>query len=347
MTRIVKVHGQSNVAGRSLAPWDPPPNLSVWNGGFWSPEDDETATLIGNAFVAPDPTRGNVAMGYAAEIAREYPQEDVRLIITARGSTGIRAATGMVYTFNTSTSGDPGSGCIGFNSANTAMISTIRYSETDRENNPRFFGGHSLGASTRYPGRVEVVGWAEPCFIEFTGTAAAVDNGAFRTQTIDVTASENWPPQNGAQVRVFPMLPRMGAIMTQNINAAFAALGMTGAARKFDHVLLWPTEGDRDYPVALENSDFPRLMSRLEGFMDWATPVCMPLPWPYGGASSEVQRETWWATIRRIVAAQGPNWRAIPLDRSGAENWQDTNLVHVADGERTGMGKNIRIAERR
>lgn len=78
---VIGAFGQSNMLRRSPHPtWDVPPNLYIW---------DNDAFFLGKAFVKPAPDLMNTAWAFAAKAAKERPNDDVYVIVVARGGTPI------------------------------------------------------------------------------------------------------------------------------------------------------------------------------------------------------------------------------------------------------------------
>lgn len=338
--QFLLAYSQSNFANRyDGGTWDiaPPPNLLVWNGGNWN---GDITPPLGNAFVQATTREPQVPLAYAAELARENPETDFYVVIIARGGTGIRSLAGIRYRFRTATTGNPASGDLRFNAGNSA----IAYNETDLEGYTRFLGTTDLGTSTFYSARIQTTLGGGTSWATFNVNSAFVDAGSHRTQNIALTGSANWPPADGADVTVFPTGPMMRDVFSAIIPAAMTAAGLTGDLRKIDRLLIWPTEADVNYRVAYEGSDFGFILSFLAAYLTPATSILMTLPWPYSTGIEGVRSE-WWNAIRRI-AGKNPDQRTlVALDQTGAENWTDTNEVHVTDTSIEMLGKFMRRAE--
>lgn len=342
--RCLLAYGQSNIANTGAVAWSPRDNLMLWNGGYWNGALLESEAL-GDAFEPAPNGTVSVPLGWADHLAAIYPEDDLYLVVIARGGTGVKAVVGQRYTWSTTTAGDPGTGAIGGNNATPASISDVRYSETDAEGYVRFLGLSDLVTSATYKARIEVVGDEENTWLEFAVTGAYTDNGTWRNQAVTYSGSANWPPANGTPVRVFESYPRMKGVLHDNIAAAFDAIGLTGADRKFDHILLWPTESDLNYVQAYEGVDFPRLLNELEDYYDIDAEWVFPLPFPYGAGIAQ-QLDSWWSSVRRIVAANEMR-RVVDLTDTGASNWTDANNIHVAAAGMLPIGRSIaRNAER-
>lgn len=342
--RCLLAYGQSNIANTGAVAWSPRDNLMLWNGGYWNGALLESEAL-GDAFEPAPNGTVSVPLGWADHLAAIYPEDDLYLVVIARGGTGVKAVVGQRYTWSTGTSGDPGTGAIGGNNATPASITEIRYSETDDEGYIRFLGLSDLIVSPTYKARIEVVGDEENTWLEFAVTGTYSDNGSWRNQAVTYSGSANWPPANGTDVRLFESYPRMKDVLHDNITAAFDALGLTGADRKFDHILLWPTESDLNYVQAYEGVDFPRLLNELEDYYDIDAEWVFPLPFPYGAGIAQ-QLDSWWSSVRRIVAANEMR-RVADLTDTGASNWTDANNIHVAAAGMLPIGRSIaRNAER-
>lgn len=333
-------YSQSNFANRGeSATWilPPPPNLFVWNGGNWS---GDITPPLGNAFVPASTRDPQIPLAYAAELARENPETDFYVIIIARGGTGIRALSGIRYRFRTATTGAPASGDVRFNGSN----SVIAYNETDLTNYIRFLGDTDLGTSAFYDARIQTTAggtsWAN-----FSVNSPFVDAGTYRTQNIAFTGSANWPPADGTDVTIFPTAPRMRDVFNAIIPAAMTAMGLTGTARKIDKLLIWPTEGDTNYYGAYAGSDFDFILAFLAAYLRPDTQILMTLPWPYATGISAT-RAQWWHAIRAIAARDTDMRTLIALDKTGADNWTDTNKVHVAEASMEMLGAFMRKSER-
>lgn len=86
---LILASGQSNIARHHDLLWSPPSNLKIWNlhrinEGYGSTDQD-----VGTAF---EPWLGDeitVSVAYAAQVARDNPDEEVRLISIAWGGKSI------------------------------------------------------------------------------------------------------------------------------------------------------------------------------------------------------------------------------------------------------------------
>lgn len=337
---VLCVYTQSNGANKATVSWQPPQNLFVWNGGNWL---GDLVPPLGTAFEPADPTKISVPVSWAAEYARDHPEEDVYLIVIARGGTGVRHLVGVDYVYDDGLSGNPGTGRIGFDNATPGSISQIRYSETDDDGYIRFLAATTLQVSAYYPARVEVIG-TESTFIEFYAGASFLDNGAWRHQEVTYSSSANWPPANGTPVRVFGGGPRMKAVMTANVEAAFDWLELTGADRVFRKVFLWPTESDINYYDSYLDIDFPKLLETLSTWTKPETSFLFTLPWPYGTGISTV-RAPWWDMISAIVVENFNTRKLVSLEGMGADAWTDLNKIHVAGASMQAMGEYIYRSE--
>tara|TARA_R110000868_G_scaffold157001_2_gene384058 strand:- start:892 stop:4092 length:3201 start_codon:yes stop_codon:yes gene_type:complete len=118
----------------------------------------------------------------------------------ATGATGAAGATGpntgLEYAFSTSTSGDPGSGNLLFDSATLASVTQINISETGRS-------GEALAAviatwddstNTAHYGHLRVFDIADRTkFIEVEVTGTVTDAGSYRTIPVTYTAGGTLP----------------------------------------------------------------------------------------------------------------------------------------------------------
>ncbi|RCW80771.1 phage tail fiber protein [Paracoccus lutimaris] len=339
--RILFAYSQSNFAGISGEfGWReaPPPNLFVWNGGAWAGNSRATT---GSAFLPARDVPLRLPVAYAAEIARATPDEDWYLIIIGRGGTGVRALVGEPYDWTRATGEDPGPGHVGMNADGTQ----IRYSKFDRDGAARYLNTSSLGTNPFYPARIESVADPETCYVEFTSTAEPTVHGAWRSQDIQITATANWPPAQGTEIRMFQQLPRMRQVLAANVAVAFEALGLNGTSRRFDRVFLWPTESDIVYAPAYENRDFEQIFDHIGAYVTAATPVLMTLPWPHG-AGIDKARDAWHAALRRIAARDPLRRRVVSLAATGRDSWDtDANAVHVVQSAKEEIGYYIRRAE--
>lgn len=330
--RVMLAYSQSNFANRAdgVAWKNPPPaNLFVWNGGNWNGNSNATQ---GTAFVPASTMAPQVPVAYAAEIARTLPEDDVYLIIIARGGTGITALTGIPYVFDSATSGAPAPGHLRLSAGNGQLI----FSETDALGKVRFVGTTDLGTDPFYPGRVQIN--SNPnAYLSFTSTVAATDQGDYRTQPLTPGASASWPPADGTMVRLYTQLPRMWDIMRDNLQAAFTAINLTGADRKLDHLFLWPPESDLNYSTAYAADDLPYLMNLLSTYVTPATTETYTLPHPYGTGIGK-PREDWWDVIRNWVAADSSRRSLVSLSSTGAASWGDANNIHVMNPAREDIG---------
>lgn len=87
---VIVASGQSNMARLSpSSAWTRPDNLFVWNNYDLSISPAAFLTTTGTAFTAAPLNRGNPAVAFAAEAAREMPTRPVYLIDVSRGGTPI------------------------------------------------------------------------------------------------------------------------------------------------------------------------------------------------------------------------------------------------------------------
>ena len=341
--RFIFAYSQSNIAIQGIGEtwrYPPPPNLFVWNGGFWN--GDMTPPL-GDAFVSAASMRPMIGIAYAAELARQFPEDDFYLVMVARGGTSIRALAGMRYRWRSSGS-TPGVGDISI-----ATGTLVQYHETDLNGWPRMTGITDLGVSSFYPARIQVT--ADPSiWTEFTCNAAFTDNGSWRSQPISGIGSANWPPLDGTDVTVFPALPRMRNVLTAIIPAAMTAAGLTGSQRRIDKMLIWPTESDVPYWEAYEGRDYDFISDYLAAYITPDTDEIITLPWPYG-VGIEENRADWWNALRRITAAEAGRRTLVDLSATGANNWGDDNTpgalnsIHVLRRALETVGTFIRKSE--
>ena len=344
--RVIFAYSQSNFAGKSVGTaWGktPPSNLFVWNGGNWSPESEGPGFTppIGNAFVPAADLPPQVPVAYAAELAESRPDEDWYLIIIARGGTGVRALVGQRYLWSEAVTGAPASGMIRLSTAAHEIV----YSETDFLGYTRFLGGTSLGISNLYPARMQTTVDGGARWIDFMVTGDAVDGGTYRSQPITVVGENNWSGvAEGEDVTLYPSAPRMQDLFATIIPLAFAAMRLTGSARKIDRLLIWPTEADANYETAYRDVDFDRILALLNQWVTPKTKVLMTMPQPYGAGIGPVLSR-WWQAIKDI-AARDPDMRSVvSLSKSGAENWGDNNNSHAVDAGREAVGRFMRISE--
>ena len=345
---VILAYAQSNFSNTgSVAAWTTPPpnNLFVWNGGNWN-GNTAIASVLGTAFAAASPTLVSVPICYAAMVARANPEWDVYLVVIARGGTSLRAVVGLDYLWDDGTSGDPGTGYIGFNNATTASATDVRYSETDADGYIRYLGSSALGANTFYKARIEVIGSEATDYVEFNTPGSATDNGTYRNQTIDTIVSANWPPADGTPVRVFEALPLMATVLDDNIEAAFTALGLSGDDRKFDKVFTWPTEGDLNYYDSYVAEDYPKLLAFLETWTRPETPFLYTLPWPFGTGISSA-RSPWWDAIGGLVASNFDTRKLVSLEGTDPASWGDENSIHVISTGMESVGTYIYNSELR
>ena len=338
--QFIVAYSQSNLARKASVPWlrTPPDNLFVYNGGNWN---GNIAPPMGTGFVPASSMNPQLAIAYAAEVARENPETDFYLVIVARGGTGIRALTGIRYVFSSATSGAPSTAQIRLGGANSQVV----YSEVDLYNYTRFIGNSDLGSTEGfYPARIQTTLNGGASWIEFHTTSAAVDSGTYRTQSISVTGSANWPPANGADVTVFPAEPRMRSILLPIIFNAMTAAGLTGESRKIDKLLIWPTEADVNYISAYEGRDFDYILNYLESVISPATSILMTLPWPHATGIDQPLSK-WWEGIRRIAAAESGSRTLVTLSNTRLEDWTDDNNIHVSDNGLELIGTYLRRSE--
>ena len=341
--RFIFAYSQSNIAIQGIGEtwrYPPPPNLFVWNGGFWN--GDMTPPL-GNAFVSAASMPPMIGIAYAAELARQFPEDDFYLVMVARGGTSIRALAGMRYRWRSAGS-TPGVGDISI-----ATGTLVQYNETDLNSWPRMTGITDLGVSSFYPARIQVT--ADPSiWTEFTCNAAFTDNGSWRSQPISGIGSANWPPADGTDVTVFPALPRMRDVLTAIIPAAMTAAGLTGSQRRIDKMLIWPTESDVPYWEAYEGRDYDFIANYLATYITPDTDEIITLPWPHG-VGIEASRADWWNALRRITAAEAGRRTLVDLSGTGANSWGDDNTpgalnsIHVLRRSLEMVGTYIRKSE--
>ena len=342
-TTLIGSFTQSNGSLEATVSWDVPDNFRQWNGGAWN-GDADIATKLGSAFEKPDGTKVQTLQQAAVAYARKHPDEMVYYVNISHGGTGVRAAVGVEFDFDDGLAGDPGAGGIGFDSASPGSITTIRFSETDANGFRRFLATDALSTSTFYPCRLEVIGDETGTFIEIIVSLDPVDGGTWRSQAgVTVTESANWPPAGGAHLRVWPGQPRMDIVLEDNVEAAFTALGLVGSDRKFDTFIIWPTEGDINYPEAYEGRDYDKLMELLSSYVDEATTFIHTLPYPYATGISVV-RQKWWDAIRRKVAEYPTGRKLVSLSQTGAAYWGSANNVHVLDDGMIPIGRLIEEA---
>lgn len=335
-------YSQSNFANVDApgTPWrvPPPDNLYVWNSGNWN---GNVNPPVGTSFVRANTLAPRLVSAYWADIARKSPDEDFCIVIIARGGTGITALTGIQYRWDSATGTAPPNGHINLNAGNNLL----RFSENDVFLDLRFTGTTSLGTDAFYPGRLQ--NNADPnSYITFTSTSAFTQQTGYRTQAITITGQNNWPPAEGAVVKLFTQQPRMDTIMRENVEAAMTNLGLTGQNRRIDKLFLWPTESDLNYRQAYINTDLPYLMSFLSQYRYGDTQELYTLPYPYGSGISQV-REQWWNVIRSWVQRDPAGRKIVSLDNTPVEAWGDNNNIHVLTGYREMMGSMIARSEER
>lgn len=87
---VIVASGQSNFARiSSSSTWEVPDNLKIWNNYDLTLATPSFTVTTGTAFVTPPNGRGNAAIAFAAEAARDNPTRPVYLIVVARGGTPI------------------------------------------------------------------------------------------------------------------------------------------------------------------------------------------------------------------------------------------------------------------
>lgn len=326
----ILAYSQSNFARtQPLTSWDGPipDNLFVWNGGVGG-----TVGTQFNPVAAAFTNQMRVPVAYAARLAAESPDTDFYLVICASGGVGVRSVVGMRYNWATSLAGDPGTGKIGLNHASPGSATQVRYSATDAEGWVRFVGGSSLGVSAVTPCRIEVAG--NPAAYVEIRPGAVTDQGAYRTQPVTVSASASWPPADGTPVNVYQATDWLREIIRANSEAALTWLGLTGDARKFDRMVLWPTESDVAYADSYVQRDFPALLDYLGAWADSATKYLHTLPWPHATASAAGVRR-WWVLLEDALSKR--TWRSTLVDLSASplSAWEPgvNDYVHVNTGD--------------
>ena len=338
--RFILAYSQSNFARRTFGQaWKipPPNNLFVWDGGHWN---GDVVPPVGTEFVPAADRPPQIPVSYAAELARSRPDADWYLVIVARGGTGIRAVTGMRYVYLSSTSGETPAGALRFN----PPCSGITYSATDHSGFTRFMPGSvDLGTSEFYPARIETVSDNGARFIEFkpVGNVQIKSAPTWSQPFAETARSADWPPPNGTNVLLYPSEPRMRNVLTDVVTAAFDAANPP--RRKFDKVLIWPTEADLPFPDAYRERDFNYLMKCLSPWTERYTDFLLTLPWPYE-PSINFGRAAWWSAIRQIVRADADCRTVVSLEESGIENW-DADLVHASEVGRENIGYLMRKSE--
>ena len=130
----------------------------------------------------------------------------------ATGSTGPN--TGLDYAFDTGTTGDPGSGKFGYDSATVASITTVRISETGRN-------GESLAAllatwddstNTTHFGHLRLFTLADRTkFVELEITGTITDSGSYRTIPVTYTAGGTLHASNDICAVMFERTGNKGA----------------------------------------------------------------------------------------------------------------------------------------
>lgn len=333
MKRLIFALSQSNfVVSGGSHPWrdQPPPNLFVWNAGYWN---GDMVPPLGDAFVPASSLPPMIGIAYAAELARQSPDDDFYLVIVARGGTSIRAFAGMRYRWRSATSGALASGDIRLGAGNAQ----VAYNNVDLNGYTRMSGPTDLGVSGFYPARIETTLDGGTSWIEFLCTATNSENGTWRSQPVTVTGSANWPPADGTDVTVFPCLPRMRNVVSAIIPAAMNAIGLTGSQRRIDKMLIWPTESDLNYWTAYEGRDYGFIGDFLASYITPDTDEVITMPWPYGDGI-EANRADWWNALRRITAAQAGRRTLVDLSATGAGNW--------GDGDSPGAANNIHVLRR-
>lgn len=344
--RFIFAYSQSNIAIQGIGEtwrYPPPPNLFVWNGGFWN--GDMTPPL-GDAFVSAASMPPMIGIAYAAELARQFPEDDFYLVMVARGGTSIRALAGMRYRWRSATSDAVASGDIRMGPGNGQVV----YNDVDLTGYVRMSGLTDLGVSSFYPARIQSTLDGGASWIEFTCNAAFTDGGDWRSQPTTVTGSANWPPPNGTDVTVFPALPRMRNVVNAILPAAMTAAGLTGSQRRIDKMLIWPTESDLNYWDAYEGRDYGFIADYLAAYVTPDTDEVTTMPWPYG-VGIEANRADWWNALRRITAAEAGRRTLIDLSATGANNWGDDNTpgalnsIHVLRRALETVGTYIRKSE--
>ena len=344
--RFIFAYSQSNIAMQGIGEswrYQPPPNLFVWNGGYWN---GDMVPPLGDAFVPAASMSPMVAIAYAAELARQFPEDDFYLVMVARGGTSIRALAGMRYRWRSATSGAVASGDIRMGPGNGQVV----YNDVDLNGYPRMSGLTDLGVNSFYPARIQSTLDGGASWIEFTCNAAFTDGGDWRSQPMAATGSANWPPPDGTDVTVFPALPRMRNVVSAIIPAAMTAAGLTGSKRRIDKVLIWPTESDLNYWEAYEGRDYDFIADYLAAYVTPDTDEIITLPWPYG-VGIEANRADWWNALRRITAAEAGRRTLVDLSATGANNWGDDNTpgalnsIHVLRRALETVGTYIRKSE--
>ena len=347
--RLIFAYSQSNLTMQGFGEswrYRPPPNLFVWNGGYWN---GDMVPPLGDAFVPASSLLPMVAVAYAAELARERPEEDFYLVIVARGGTSIRALAGMRYRWRSATNGVPASGDIRMGPNNGQVV----YNKVDLTGFPRMTGTTKLdanGSSTFYPARIETSLNGGARWIEFNTTGEITDGSDWRSETISVTASANWPPPDGADLTVFPATPRMRDVVSSIIPRAMDSIGLVGGQRRIDKMLIWPTESDINYWEAYEGRDYDFIANYLASYITPDTDEVITMPWPYG-VGIEAVRADWWNALRRITAAKAGRRTLVDLSATGANNWGDDNTpgaqnsIHVLRRSLETVGNYIRKSE--
>lgn len=332
MKRLIFALSQSNfVVSGGSHPWrnPPPPNLFVWNGGYWN---RDMAPPLGDAFVPASSLPPMVAVAYAAELARQFPDDDFYLVIVARGGTSIRALAGMRYRWRGATRGTLATGDIRLGDGNAQ----IAYNDIDLNGYLRMSEWSDLGVSDFYPARIETTLDGGASWIEFLCNAtSAVEGtcavgGTWRSQPVTVTGSMNWPPADGADVTVFPCLPRMRQVVSAIVPAAMNAMGLTGSQRRIDKMLIWPTEFDVNFWAAYEGRDYGFISDFLASYITPDTDEVITMPWPYGDGI-QASRADWWNALRRIAVAQAGRRTLVDLSTTGVGNWGDVDTPGAAN----------------
>lgn len=334
---------QSNFARTMPFTWEGPipDNLFIWDGGVNG--------VIGSQFRPVSAAFANqmrLPVAYAARLAAERPETDFYLVICATGGVGVRSAVGVRFNWATSLAGDPGTGRIGLNHATPGSATRVRYSETDAEGWVRFIAGTSLGVSATLPCRIEVA--SNPAAYVEIMPGAVTDEGAYRTQPVTVSASASWPPPDGTPVNVYQATDWLREIIRANSEAALTWLGLTGDARRFDRMFLWPTESDVAYADSYVQRDFPALLDYLGTWADAGTQYLHTLPWPHTTISVAGVRR-WWALLKAALAQRSGRSTLIDLSASPISAWEPTegDHVHVNTGaDMMVIGRMIRDSER-
>lgn len=260
--RISETDGDANGISAVLATWDDSTTTAARS----------TITVVGDAAptrllvftitsaITDNGAYDSFSVTYVTS-AGSHAHNDVDRVRQARtgdqGATGGTGAAGrdagLKYTYNTGTSGDPGSGKFGFDTVTLSAIATFRISETDGDGNgiSAYIATWDDSTTTGARTTISVLGDGAPTrILVFLITSAITDNGAYDSFSVTYITSSGSHANNDVDKMFQDRTGDKGATGTTGSNG-FSSLTKSTAEASGANC----PSGGKKIEVGLDNGD--------------------------------------------------------------------------------------------